>query len=80
MQCFTIQPLLSWIDLQMSEEKISVMLNNCVEWSAEEFAARFAEVCAEFLCGSAAYLLPCLSDSFGFLLFDGKNVGPGPDA
>ena len=61
----------------MSKEKISVMLNNCVAWSAEEFAARFAEVCVEFLARNDADLLPCLSDGFSFLLFDGESVGPG---
>ena len=49
MQCFIIQPLLSGTELQMSEKEISVMVNKCVVWSAEEFAARFVEVCAELL-------------------------------
>ena len=52
MQCFINQPL-------------SIMLNNCVALSAEEFVVRFAD------------LLPCLSDGFGFLLFDGETVGAG---
>ena len=51
MQCFIIQPLLSGIhiELQMSEDKMSVMFNNRVAWSAEQFAVRFAEVCVEIL-------------------------------
>ena len=28
-----------------------------------------------FLAQNAADLLPCLSDDFGFLLFDGETVG-----
>ena len=33
------------------------------------------------LARNDADLLPCLSDGFGFLLFDGETVGPGaPDA
>ena len=60
MKFFIIQPILSEIELQLSEEKISVMLNNFVAWSAEEFAARFAEACPNSLARSAADLLPCL--------------------
>ena len=44
MQCFIIQPLLNGIEFKMSEEKNYFMPNNCGAWSAEEFAARFAEV------------------------------------
>ena len=57
---------------------ISVMLNNCVAWSAEEFAVRL-EVFAKFLgtkrCGFITRLI-FLSDGFGFLSFDGETVGP----
>ena len=74
MQCF-----ISGIELQISEDKISVMLNNCFTWSAEEFAARFVEVCAEFLAQNAADLQPCISDGFG-LFFMAKLLGLGPDA
>ena len=77
MQCFIIQRLLSGIQLLMSEEKISVMLNNCVAWSAEEFVTRFAEVCADFLATKRFRFTTLLSDGFGFLLFDGENVVRG---
>ena len=42
--CSELRLNLSGIKLKMSEEKNYVMLNNCGAWSAEEFAARFAEV------------------------------------
>ena len=70
MQCFIIQLLLSGIELLVSEEMISVMLNECVACSAGEFAARLAEVCAEFLGTNAADSeLPCLVLIRWFQLF-----------
>ena len=61
----------------MSKENISAVINNCVAWSAEEFATRFPEVNAKFLSTKRCRfitLLTRLSDDFGILLFDGETV------
>ena len=57
--------------------ELNVIPNNCVTWSAEQFAAGFVEVLPNSLTGNAADLLPCLSDGFGFLLLDAETTGPG---
>ena len=67
----------------MPKEKISVMLNNCVAWSAEEFAARFAEICVEFL-GTKRCRFTTMLNAYqlvsAFCCLVVKLLGPEPDA
>ena len=54
----------------MSEDKISVMLNNCVLWSAVKMLSPDSQKSvSNSLARNAADLLFYISDGFGFLLF-----------